>query len=96
MKFLEAEERRLAYTLLYINLDKRAINHSVLQTFALLHRCSPERPPLAKYDDFVCRCAGVQGGQERSGGWRFETGDRVVSVFRGEPSGAIDFPLDIQ
>jgi len=32
MKFLEAEERRLAYTLLYINLDKQAINHSVLQT----------------------------------------------------------------
>lgn len=51
---------------------------------------------MAKYDDFVCRCSGLQGRQERGGGRRFEAGNRVVSVLRGEPSGTGDFSLDIQ
>lgn len=100
MKFLEAEERGL-HTLCYTLILTSASHKSPPVHFKL---CAPplsfvftlEGPPLAKCDDFVYRCAGVQGGQERGGGGRIETGNRVVSVLRGEPSGAIDFPLDIQ
>lgn len=98
MKFLSRRKKKVdyGYTLLYINLDKRVINHPALQTLRHSIVVSGKATRYAKYDDFVYRYAGVQGGQKRSGGWRFETGNRVVSVLRGEPSGSIDLPLDIQ
>ena len=45
---------------------------------------------------FFHRHASLQGGQKRGGRWRAETGNRIVGLFRGEPPGPLDFPLDIQ